>query len=550
VGALTATWQYFRRPGPAAITVAGLLIAGVLLVYAQTATFDFLNWDDGGYVSRNPMVAGGVSWAGLRYAFTTFDSGNWHPLTWLSHMVDASLWGSWAGGHHLGSVVLHAANSLLLFFLLRRLTGSHFRSLLVAGLFALHPQHVESVAWISERKDVLCMSFTLLAVHAYVGYVRAPAWRRYGLTTLLFAAALMAKPMAVTFPLLLLLLDVWPLARLPVRPATWSWRLFVSRCVEKWPWFLLAALASIWTMVAQREAGAVVGVETLDLSSRALVAANALAHYLWKSIWPSDLSFYYTVDSALGVGPAVAAFLALVLLLLAGWRFRLEAPWLLVGLLWFVVALLPVLGLVKVGDQAFADRYVYLPHIGFFIAVVWCSAAVCAHQGARAAVPAGALALAAVCLLGLQAYRAASHWRSTESLAREALRLNPDHGMGHYLLAELGVASGRAELAVFHAQRALAASRQSQVRAGALHALGDVAMQRQSPLDAVRYYREALRYRRTAMTHYNLGVGCLSLGDASCAEEQFLLALELNPSFSQAGYNLDFVRRKRQRLMP
>lgn len=348
----------------------GLPLAAVLLVLATVAVYwgavanGFVSFDDGDYVLGNRHVLDGLSWSGAWWALTSFHANNWHPVTWLSHMLDVSLFGTWAGGAHLVNVGLQALDAALLLWFLRRTTGRLWTSLLAAGLFALHPLHVESVAWISERKDVLSTCFLMLTLLAYAWYARKPGVARYLAVAGALAVGLMAKPMLVSVPALLLLVDYWPLERLE-----WSWRSVRLRVLEKVPLVVLAVMSSAATLMAQR--GAIAPLEQVSFLRRAVNAVVSYGTYLEQTVWPSRLAVYYAFPDAPQFG---AAALWLVLLSAAtvgavwvGRRHRYVAA----GWLWYLISLVPVVGLVQVGGQAHADRYTYVPLIGLFVVAAW-----------------------------------------------------------------------------------------------------------------------------------------------------------------------------------
>src|SRR5262245_39171057 len=317
------------------ISVALLLLTAA--VFAPARSFNFIGFDDPDYVTKNPHVLAGLTWSGVKWAFTTDAAANWHPLTWLSHMTDVQLFGAGqAGAHHITSVAIHATNVMLLFWLLTSLTGSTWRSAFVAALFAVHPLHVESVAWVAERKDVLSTMFGLLAIGAYVRYVRQPGWKPYALALLLFTLSLMSKPMLVTLPVLLLLVDVWPLGRQP-------------KLLEKWPFFGLSVASSVITLVVQRHGGAVSGFDRLPWAFRLSQPPMAYVSYLAKTVWPARLAIFYpypqVLPPLLSVLAAVAFIAAITVVAVRQVHRR---PYLTTGWLWFVIALLPVIGLIQV----------------------------------------------------------------------------------------------------------------------------------------------------------------------------------------------------------
>ncbi|MGC2246922.1 MAG: hypothetical protein WA609_09995, partial [Terriglobales bacterium] len=390
-------------PGKHTLLLSLLLAAAVLLCYLPAAHNGFLNYDDDAYITNNPHVRAGLTWATVEWAFTTYDAANYHPLTWLSHALDCQFFGLNSSGHHEVSVLLHAANAILLFLLLLRATGFAGRSFFVAALFALHPVNVESVAWAAERKNVLSMLFFLLALHAYIWYTRRPRAGRYAIIVLLFVLALLSKPQVITFPFLLLLFDYWPLRRMtwggvalqrgdnesllnaasagggttltrePLfpEPPKQSVRWLI---VEKIPFVLLSAASAVITMKAQRAGGAVQSLSQYSPLLRCETAVISYVRYLGKAFWPSKLVALYPHPTSLyPKWQVIAAFLLLALITIIVLRYR-SRRYLTFGWLWFLGALVPMLGLVQVGSQAMADRYAYIPFIGLFVTFTWLAA--------------------------------------------------------------------------------------------------------------------------------------------------------------------------------
>ena len=422
-------------PGRSALLVCLLLATAVIAIYAQTASHGYVAYDDDQYVYENPWVKAGLTASNLAWAFTTFFYANWHPLTWISYMLDVSLFGLSPGPQHVVNVALHLASTLLLFLALGRATRQPWRCALVAALFAVHPLRVESVAWISERKDVLSTFFEMLTLLLYFRYAAAPGARKYLAVAGAFALSLLAKPMAVTFPLVLLLLDFWPLRRLDWPPAPAAVRRLV---LEKAPLLAMSAVASVLTFLAQKGYGAVVSLTRLPFSERAANAAIAYVAYIGKALWPSRLAVLYPTQPP----DAAAAFLAVLILAAisaAAWRWIGERRYLAVGWLWYVGMLAPVIGLVQVGIQSMADRYTYVPMVGLSIALVWTAAdwlegRPALRQAAAAASVIGLLALAAV------AYRQTTYWSSSRALFEHTLAVT---GPNPIIENNLGVVSGR-----------------------------------------------------------------------------------------------------------
>jgi tetratricopeptide (TPR) repeat protein len=438
---------------------AGLLLAALVFgAFGGALGNGFVWFDDHGYVYENPAVTAGLTKAGLRWAFTTTHMYNWHPLTWLAHMADVELYGLEPAGHHLSSLLLHAANAMLLFFFLRRATDSGPAALAAAALWAVHPLRAESVVWISERKDVLAALFGLLALLAYV----RPAGRGRMLgTAVAFAASLLAKPAWVTLPCLLLLLDAWPLGRWPRTPA---WKLVL----EKAPLWLLAAGSCAMTMAAQSAGGAVKSFAALPVGARLVNAAIAAVQYLRALVWPVDLAAFYPYPAG-GASAAAVAGAAVLLLALTALAvvYARRAPWGLVGWLWFLGALVPMIGLVQVGGQAWADRYSYLPHIGLALALAggWVGTPL---RGVRSNGQTDAserrpylaiwpiLAGLLVAVLVWLAHAQTAIWRDTETLFRHALAVTRDNWLIHFNLANRYQLDGRRAEACAEYRAALA----------------------------------------------------------------------------------------------
>jgi tetratricopeptide (TPR) repeat protein len=351
-----------------------ILASACLLTYSRALSNGFVEYDDETYITENPHVQAGLTRATIRWAFTTSAAGNWHPLTWISHAVDVQVFGLSPAGHHFVSIALHAVNAVLLFLLLCRATGAVGRSLTVALLFALHPLNVESVAWAAERKNLLSTLFFLLALAAYGVYVKRPSIQRYGLLALAFALGLMAKPMVITLPCVLLLLDFWPLTRVdlkasPERPAI-SPRSFSWLLLEKAPLLALVMASAVTTLIAQRNSLAIMPLRVLPLSWRLVNAIHGYSLYLVKAIYPVGLGVFYPL-AAVQLWEFVGSVLLLIGVSVWAWRERKEYPYLMVGWLWYLGTMVPVIGLVQVGSQSMADRYAYIPLIGVFVMVVW-----------------------------------------------------------------------------------------------------------------------------------------------------------------------------------
>lgn len=495
------------------------LAVAALAVYWPVQQHEFVNFDDFEYIVNNPHVRPGLSAEGVGWAFTSAYRANWHPLTWLSHMLDVELWGTDAGAHHRTNLVLHAVNVLLLFAALYAMSGQRWPAALVAALWAVHPLHVESVAWASERKDVLSGMFWMLTLLAYAAYARRPGPRRYVPVAVAFALGLMAKQMLVTLPLVLLLLDAWPLRRwAPGDPATAGgyarWVPPRRLWLEKLPLFLLSAATVPVTVLSQKAGGS---LYELPLAARLVNAPLSYVAYLWKAIWPVKLAVFYPhpfeardgIDFPLIAGATVCA-VALVAATFIAARARTR-PYLLVGWLWYLGALVPVLGIVQVGRQGMADRYAYLTLIGIYIMVAWSLRGLVERRpGLRSPV----VAVAVLGLLGLAVVARAqvSHWRDSESLFRHALKATVANPLAH-------------------------------------NNLGAVLWQRGEVDGAVEQYEQALKVDPDFSDALaNLGAVFVRRGDLTRAADYLERALERQPDHSHANYTMGYVLENQGRL--
>jgi len=447
-----------------------LLVAATLAFYNPIAHNQFTDFDDSVYILRNSQVQTGLSWDTVKWSFTTFHAGYWHPLTWLSHALDCQMFRLDPAGHHYVNLLLHAASAVLLFLLLWRATGLTWPSLVVSALFALHPVNVESVAWVAERKNVLSMLFFLLALHAYDRYARTGRRSLYWSVAALFALGLLAKPQIVTLPFVLLLWDYWPLQRMfaPQMPAastadshvTVAPRSFGFLVWEKWPLFILAAADSVITVIAQRAGAAVRTAAEVSLVSRFENVFVSYVRYLGELFWPTRLAPMYPHPGNSLSGSEVAAAGALLLLISTLVLQQRNRRYLQVGWFWFLGTLVPMIGIVTVGEQAMADRFAYIPCIGVFVAVIWTLhawvVAAPAEYGARKVWTGGA-AVFAVLVLGCLTYHQLGYWSDDETLWRYTLSVTERNYMAHDNLALALAKQGRADEAVveFRAANAL-----------------------------------------------------------------------------------------------
>jgi tetratricopeptide (TPR) repeat protein len=518
-----------------------LLFLGTLALYYPVLRNGFVNYDDPAYVTANWHVQQGLTSSSLKWAFSSNAEANWHPLTWISHMLDVQLFGLRPEGHHAQSILWHALNVVLLFLLLARATGFVGRSAVVAGLFAVHPLNVESVAWVAERKTVLCTFFFLLALAAYGWYVKRPRVSRYLLVALLFALALMAKPMAITLPFALLLLDFWPLQRFPESP--------LSRLVlEKIPLLALSAASAAITLYAQRAGGAVGSTVLLPPAVRVKNALYSYLIYMEKAVWPSRLAVFYPhPEDSLALWKVLAAAVFLIAITAVFWYFR-ERRYLLAAWLWFLGTLAPMIGIVQVGRQAWADRYAYIPLWGLFVIGVWLAS----EAAARISLSRGAqVAIAAAVLLG---YSAATdiqieYWRDSHSLFAHALQVTDANPIAEGNLGSALMDMGRSDLALQHLERAI---QLMPTLATAHYNLGTL-LQHQNELDrAQREYQLALQYaldeRQAAQTHNNLGVLFDQRGRRDQAVAEFTQAIALNPHEQNSLISRGLIEREEGKL--
>ncbi len=576
--------------------VLGLVTA---VVYAPVTGHDFaIDVDE--YIAENPHVNDGLSVRGVVKALTLVHAHNWHPLTWISHMIDVDLYGLSPGGHHVTNLIFHVANSLLLLLVLRRMTGHLWAPAFVAGLFALHPLHVESVAWALERKDVLSTLFLLLTLWAYVRYTERPGWKRYLLPLLFFALGLMSKPMLVTLPFVLLLLDYWPLGRYgaPAGAGRLLW--------EKAPFLLLSFVVSAVTYVAQGEALA--SLERVMLGDRIANAVVSCAAYIRDMLWPVSLAFYYPFPEVIRPWPVCGSVLLIIAVTALCFVAGPKHPFLTVGWLWYVGTLVPVIGLVQIGGQARADRYTYIPLIGLFIMIAWGAPELLKRWRQRKLLLAACAAIVLIALAAVARVQV-GHWKNTVTLLQRSASVTSNNYFAHYNLGNHLKRAGRLDEAVKHYRLAvdvrpsaadahynLANTLKLQGRlaeaamgygetlridpdyAGALHGLGSIRLEEgrleeaaslllraarlqpsaeilndlgiallaQDRVDeAVEHFAEALRLQPDAVRHNGLGVALLRQGKLEQAIAHFRAALALEPDYAKAKRNLEEAERMR-----
>lgn len=503
-----AAWTSPRSLGLAVVALA-------VLAHIAGLTNGFIaGYDDDEYVLRNPAVLNGLGIDGFVYALTGVCAANWHPLTMLSHLVDATLYGLWAPGHHAGSIALHALNALLTYVLFTRLTGDPMRSAAVAALFAVHPIHVESVAFISQRKDVLSACFYLLALVQYTRFAQTGSKTGYAWAVVFAAMAMLSKPMAVTLPVAIILLDYWPLQRLGLRSDTL--RTDARRLAEKLPFIALAVLFSVATLLAQRAGRAIAPLDAQPLSLRVENALLSYVRYIGKAVFPVGLSPYYgySADIPLWMWLPCAALIAGITV--AAWLLRRRLPYLLMGWLWFTITLVPMIGLVQVGTQSMADRYAYITFIGLYIVAVWGVADLAQRVNVTRALP--AVLTAALVLLAARAFHQTLYWRDAVTLWSHAVAVEPETAKPHSLLARALVATGDLDGALRHDQEAARVDSNPQYRvnvAATLFQMGRVT-------EAIPLYEEALQDAPgNALGRFNLGIAYCAVKRPDDAEKQW-----------------------------
>ncbi len=571
--------QFCRRP----FAIAGILVAVTLLVYSPARHFEFLTYDDDLYITDNPRVILGFTWENVVWAFTSLEIANWHPVTWLSHLLDYQLFGLNAGAHHLVSVGLHAVNVLLLFLLMRRMTRCLWQSCLVAALFAFHPLNVDSVAWIAERKNLLSTGFALLTIWTYVSYVHNRGWKRYCVVLACFGLAVMSKAMLVTLPCVLLLLDYWPLRRwdlrlagalsnsdMQERRASWSAVPFRTLVLEKIPLLLLSAVSSTLTVTASRLSGDLESVGILSLPVRITNSLVAYEAYIHKALWPANLAVFYPHS---GAHPPVWEILVSILAIggisLLAWRRAQVSPYLLVGWAWFLGSLFPVIGVLQTGGQFIADRYAYWPLIGLLICVVWGTHAICGLAQRAFVITSGivVLCLTTVTILQLR------HWKNAYELFGHALSVTQGNFVAHDQFAVALLTKGQVAEAQrhflssietnpkrssFHKQclsntlvrlgdlleetgasaaakeKYLAAVEADSRNAAALNSLGIAVSREGRDTEAIGYYRQGLAVKclpkQRAALGLNLGHALNRQGKRQEAIESYLEAIRWDPA--------------------
>jgi len=571
------------------LMISLLLILSIIIAYGEIANFDFVGYDDQDYVTENRQVQEGITVDGFIWAFTTFHAANWHPLTWLSHMLDCELYGLNPMGHHWVNLIFHMVNTILLFLLLNLMTGTIWRSALVAALFALHPLHVESVAWISERKDVLSTFFGLLAIAAYSRYVKNLSAKYYILVIVFLSLGLMAKPMLVTFPFVLLLLDVWPLKRFQLenhRLSQSDGKIFSyfkgssQLILEKIPLLIPVVISCLFTFFAQKSEGAVQALGSLSLKSRIANALVSYINYVLKAIWPSKLSVFYPHPGG-DTLPAWQIFGAALLIACACF-FAMKTvknyPYIFIGLFWYLGTLVPVIGLVQVGEQAMADRYTYIPLIGIFIAVVWGVLDLFRKWHYRKTYI-SVFAIIILSALTARTFFQVRHWKNGVTLFEHAIKVTENNYIAHNNLAT-ALGSIDIERAIFHYKEAVRihpnyvtalcnlgltlyhkgdyeeavsyftkALNINPQKTDIRMDLANIFFLQAKPEKAISQYREILKTDyENANAHYNLACMLYAQKKINQAEHHYMETLRINPNHEKAHYDLGSIMLKQGNL--
>jgi len=534
----TALFHKYRT-----ILICLVLVLATLAVYWQVKHFSFVNYDDQLFVEDNYHVQRGLTWENVAWAFTdaTKYSGYWAPVTWLSFLIDYEINGKAAGGYHLTNVLFHAANTILLFFFLKQSTGSHWRSGFVAALFALHPLHVESVAWVTERKDVLSTFFWMLALICYGAYARNPGRKKmYLFVLLLFSFGLMAKPMLVTLPFVFLLLDYWPLSRVnfgrhPACAGSGGKRSAISLIVEKTPFFLIVFQICVVTYIMQEIAGALAPLDSYPISVRIANALVSYSYYILKTLWPVNLAVPYPhpgMPSGWQIAGAVVfaggiSFLSI--------RLAQEKPWFLVGWFWYIGTLIPVIGLVQMGSYGMADRYTYIPLIGLFIIIAWGVPELIANRPYKTMWLATLSTIILIILMAVTE-KQVRLWENSFSLFKHAITVTSNNFVAHSNLGLALAGRGRIDDALHHYREAIRIQPNYSI---AYNNLGVALAERGQAEDAIWNFRKALRLKPDyAQAHYNLGVALAKKGQTDDAIRSFLEALRFEPDSEETHNNL------------
>ncbi len=514
-----------------ALVIGLFLTLATVVVFWQLPGHDFITIDDNVYVTNNSYVAAGLTAKSIRWAFTTVKAEFWHPLTWLSLMADTQFFGGSPGGYHLTNLLLHIINTLLLFFFLRKATGKLWQSGVAASLFALHPLHVESVAWIAQRKDVLSTFFWLLALWCYAHFVEKPNRSRYGWVLVFFILGLMSKPMLLTLPFTLLLLDYWPFRRFQYKGSLGSFvRAIWPYIHEKLPFFGITAAAAIVTYLAQKYGGGLDSMNPYPLSDRIANALLSYGIYIWKMIWPQNLAFFYPFPRNLPIWQITASTITLGLITAWALKSIKNRRYIIVGWLWYLGTLLPVIGLVKIGDFSMGDRYTYVPLIGLFIILAWGLPDILEKWRYRTV----ALSLSAIFVIGAFAavtWSQTGYWSNSITLYTHALRVTQNNFLAHYALGDILAGEGKMNEAIPHFADAV---RSRPDKATLRNTLGRALASQGKFAEALPHLTTALQIKpHFSEAHYNIAIALVAKHRYAEAIENFSEALKLNLELNQ-----------------
>jgi protein O-mannosyl-transferase len=517
------------------------LTASSVALFSQTIYYDFINFDDPTYIINNPHLKNGIILESLAWAFKATHAANWHPLTWISHMLDVHIFGMNPGGHHLTNVVFHILNTLLLFIVFLRMTRMHWHSAFIAILFAIHPLHVESVAWVSERKDVLCAFFWFLTMLSYTWYATQPSVYRYSFVMLCFVLGLMSKPMIVTLPFVLLLIDYWPLNRLKschskaLNSVSQKTTPIIYLIWEKSPLFILVALSCMMTYYAQKQVGSVAPLENIPFDARIANIIVSYLSYIVKMIYPFNLAVFYPFPETItwlhfnGAGLMLAAISMIALIKINQW------PYVAVGWLWFLGTMVPVIGFVQIGAQSMADRYTYIPIIGLFIIITWWIPALLENfRYKRVFFIASAISI--IGILTVLSWKQVGYWKNSITLFEHALRVTSDNYLAHNNLGNALSHQGETHEAIRHYQKALKINPKNEK---AHFNLAIIFSRQNRAQDAMLHYRKALDINPDfEKAHFNLGVMLQKMGKNEEAIAHYQRAIQIKPDFREAYINL------------
>lgn len=523
------------------IIICLFLVAASLIVYSHVITHEFINYDDGVYITENAHIKDGFTLENIKWAFTTGHAANWHPLTWLSHMLDIEIYGLNPMGHHWTNLQIHVVNSILLFLVFKMMTGALWRSAFVAALFALHPLHVESVAWVSERKDVLSTFFWILSMWTYMHYIRHSNKKQYLLLILFFTIGLMSKPILVTLPFVLLLLDFWPLSRFQSttkRHYNFSYKTLAGLVWEKLPLFALSAISCIVTFFVQQHGGTVRSLEAVPLDLRFANALFSYLSYLGKTIWPQNLALIYPFPSISMFWQIILSLPLIICISLMVIRLARSFPYLVTGWLWYLGTLLPVIGLVHVGIQSMADRYTYIPLIGIFIIVAWGLEDIsCRWRSQKTYIALLSGAVLTLCMVGT--WLQVQKWQNSITLLNHTINVTRNNSMAHYVFGLALDQQGRLEEAVLQYNKAI----KIRPKFAMAHNNLAAAFSRKRKLkEAIYHYNQALQIDPNyAKAYYNLAKTYLKLNKTETAIHYLQEALRINSDMTIALFNLSWI---------